>query len=171
MLRDKFNKYYADSKKEFEKLISTSKYNIKLYRNNNVDLIDLFIGEKKILTADYEIIGYYNLINSMWRWGWSNPFVEKNLVTSETIIKNINDTIYKSSELTDKEREIYLYFLNNPSFYIEKDNLDELLKMTFFYTKGKWFITRKNKNKRIENSSSLPTELEFILIKNITQLT
>ena len=163
MLIEEINKYYTKHKNEFEIFVPNPKYDIKLYRTNDKDLLDLQNETGKILTAEYEIIGYYNLINSFWTWAFANPFIEQKLTKSVSKIKTLHKEIATSNKMGDMDRELYLYFIDNPLFYIGKDNLDNLIKMVFFYTTGKWIITRKNNNK-------IPTQLEFILIKNIIQL-
>lgn len=165
MLTDNINKYYSKNKEEFDKLVGKANYKTKIYRddddNNTIDVLD---NDKTLLRATYEVIGYYNTVTSIWVWGWANPFVEKDMTNKVREMKELEQMFITTDKLDDKTKQLYLYFIKNPSFYIASENLDNLLSMILYYTNGKWTIPRNY------GPANSPNYLEFILIKNILQI-
>lgn len=154
--KNEIEKYFKSSKSKFKDYIKDNK-EIKYEYTKNI----LNISNNKFnLKTEYNIIGYYNPIDSIFIWGWANPFVEKDVTV------NIKDSIKESisKKKIDKDyTELFLYFVNNATFYIKEENLDMLLKLVLYVDKGQWLVGVKNEDKS-------PLLIEFVLIKNIIQV-
>lgn len=166
MLVTKIDAYYKKSKAEFDKYGITDNYNIEVFKtpeNNNI--ADVMRDEKQLLRIDYEVAGYYNLINSTWTWGHANPFIEKDITKSVDGLKKLKKVLLETNTKTldTAHKELYIYFITNPVFFISRENIDKLIKFVIYYTDSKWMLMRKNNTKN-------PTHLEFILVKNILQI-
>lgn len=165
MLSNKISDYFAKNKEQFEKLTKNNNdFNTKIYRDNESNnVIDILHNDELLIRAKYEVVGYYNVVSSTWTWAWANPFIEKDLVTASQKLQKIRETIITTDKLPADDRELYLYFISNPVFYISADNITMLMQMILYFTDGTWIVPRKNNN-------NIPTQLEFILIKNILQI-
>lgn len=159
--------YYNIQYNNIKRLISKDKnYHFEfLYTDNNkhiVDIYDIKKNKKKlVLKAEYEILGCYNAICSIWTWGWAMSMVEKNLTESSRKIRNFSDKLEGSKRITSNI-EKYIYYCKNPTFYLSNKNLNEIYKLGIYATKSIWMIPRK-----IENMKS--GIIEIILLKKILQ--
>lgn len=132
-----------------------------IYTDENEHIVDIYFREKIVLRAKYEILGCYNVINSIWIWSWAISEIEKNLAENcKYATKKYYDKLSKNK--ITKEKEEYLYYLSNPSFFISYKNLDKLLKFGTYITKSIFILPHKIN----ENS---PKMIEFILIKKVIQ--
>ena len=163
MLRDNINKYYSTNKENFNKLIGQiSNYSTKVYRDEeHNNIVDVISDNKPIIRATYEVIGYYNITTSIFVWAWANPFIEKDLIKKSSELRDLRNTFITTDKLDDETKQLYIYFVSNPSFYISGNNLSKLMPMILYYTEGNWILPRNN---------NVPAQLEFILIKNILQI-
>jgi len=155
---DQYIKYQQENKK----ISDNDNYKLNFaYTDENEHIVDVYKNDKLLLRASYEILGCYNIICSMWIWGWSLSYVEKNLVkNTKTAAKNLYK-ILSNGDIT-KDTEEYLYYLSNPSFFISHKNLNKLLNFGVYMTESKFVLPHKiDENK--------PKIIEFILIKKITQ--
>lgn len=165
MLTDKINDYFTQKKQEFSKFVGDIKdYQVKPYRTpDDNNILDIMKDNVQILRTDYEVIGYYNTVGSIWTWGWANPYVEKDLTKKVSEIRKLKDIILNCKNLNNDDKELYLYFITNNVFYILADNIDNFFKFVLYYTDGKWIVSRKH-------NTLAPNMLEFMLIKNVLQI-
>lgn len=111
----------------------------------NGDHITQIKTKKSIIKSHYQIIGYYNIISSIWTWGYAIYYIEKNLTQlSKTITPQ-----------TEEEQ----FFCDNPVFFIPYNKLDILINFILTVLKGERLYPRKV-NQNI---------IEFILLTNIIQ--
>ena len=91
--------------------------------NKNVgSYVNISKKGKLILRATFQIIGMYNVVNSMWLWSWFNSQVEQNLVGDvKTIVTN-----WRPDDIT-KSNEQLLYFVSNPTFFISYKNIQKII--------------------------------------------
>lgn len=118
------------------------------------DIIKVYNDNILIITANYELCGHYNIINSTYIWSWGNPYVEKDLIQSIIKLKDLKNILYKNDT---GESDKILYYIDNPVFFIK--NIDYLIKLILYHTDGLWII------KDVKNNDII----ELILIKNILQ--
>jgi len=163
MLESKINTYFNEHKNEILSY-SLDSPNIEFEFSNHDEkhIVDIYINDKLVLKASYEIIGVYNIISSIWIWGWSLPYIEKDLVKSSNKIKKLLPILLNYECEKDKDYdtiEKYIYYCKNPSFFISYKNLDDIIKFSLFFTKKLWIIPHNLENKKIE----------YILLKKILQ--
>ena len=66
-------RYYDKQKSRYSDKIDGSKaYDSNMYVDDNGrHVVELVYGGKVRFKAEYELIGMYNVANSMWYWGWA----------------------------------------------------------------------------------------------------
>jgi hypothetical protein len=157
--------YYKKQYDYFNKILKYSDYEFIFSYINDKHIVDIYINKnnnkKKILKAEYEVLGCYNIISSIWTWSWALSMIEKNLSSNSKKILDYGIKL-KNNKKTNSEIQKNIYYLTNPSFYISDKNLLELYKLSIYITKNLWFITRKINN--IEKGI-----IEILLIKKILQ--
>lgn len=161
-LLQKVDRYYV-KQQESIKLSDNEHYNYKfMCTNEGEHIVEIYKESKLFAKATYDILGCYNIVCSIWIWGWAVSQIERNLTDGpEDKIK----TYYKnllSGKIT-KEIEEYLYFISNSTFFISYKTIDKLLKFCLYVTKGEFILPHKLNDDK-------PTVIEFMLIKKITQL-
>ena len=149
-LMDEINKI---TKNKFEKL--TGLPNLDQCDNhcevNYMDTNAIVSTENNEYTIDYEHIGVYDLITQTWYWAWGfYPNEKQKIILSKEIKKNIIKMIKDANnKLTQDEEELFAYFIKN-SIYVEKENLEMLVKLCVYTLRDKieWIMPYK-KNMRI----------------------
>jgi hypothetical protein len=156
-LENEINEYFLKQEEDSKQIKIKNNYNYTFIYINENYIVDIYSNDNThIMRATYEILGNYNIISSIWIWAWAISYIEKKLtIASKNILKYSK---ILEDKVNDKEIERYLYYTKNPTFYISFKNLDELIKLSFFITKGFKIIPRKINN-----------NIEFILIKQILQ--
>jgi hypothetical protein len=82
---------YDKNMKEQNKLLSNAGYFTFNNTNDSTenDKISFYDeNNKKILDADYEVIGTYNIFYALWTWAWANPSFDKKWTRIITKILN-----------------------------------------------------------------------------------
>lgn len=158
------NIYVQDKEKYIKRFISKDKdYEfIFLYTDEDQHFVDIYDNKKHILRAMYSILGTYNIINSIWTWAWIIPYVEKNLTIDSRKIRKYGNEL-DSAKITS-EIEKYIYYCKSPTFFISYKNIDELINLSLYISKGIWIMKRK-----IDENDHNPGIIELILIKKIIQ--
>ncbi|CAH6421595.1 Hypothetical protein KVN_LOCUS366 [uncultured virus] len=178
------DKFFETKKNYIDQFIDLdNNFDFKFSKNNNgkniIEIND--INKKLILKAEFQVVGIYNLINSVWYWGSNIQFIDKNLVTSVIEFKkklkekllNDNNYIFENQ----KEKDEMFFYVSNENFFISPKNIMKLIKITLFYTKSIWFFTiyyGKDGNSCLIDSDKEKFEtikrLEYIIITKIIQI-
>jgi hypothetical protein len=154
MLQNIINDNFNEITKKFYTLLNNKKDNYDDYiientiDNNEQNIINLFSKsnkEKKLLSLAYEIIGIYDIDCNY--FSWENNFILTNKTTNKLakIIKkekkNLQNYIIKKKYNDIDYMEKILYYISNDTFYLQKNNLPDLLKYCCY------FANIKNNNK------------------------
>lgn len=177
---NKVEKYFKSQKNKILKFFDYNKdYTFKFYYDNNNDqhIIELYHNNKKILKAEYSIIGMYNMINSIWYWGWDIDFINKKLIKQSELVKKFNENIKKNYDTYDPiEAEELFYITSNSNFYISAEKVKKITKLFLYLVKGLWIIPicyGKNGINSIcdgnENTNNIQ-KIKYILITKIIQV-
>jgi hypothetical protein len=163
-INDYFEKKTQDLTKIVHNMDDLKNYKVSVFHHdkNSQNIISLKHDNKEI-QANYEIVGYYNIISSVWIWANANPFIEKDLYPNLNKILDQKESLIKSKSLESKDRELYYYFVSHNSFFIAKENIDILLKFILYHTQGLWIVSRLGdpNNKH---------QYEFVILKEILQI-
>ena len=166
--------YYSKKRNEIKKVVNLSDdYIYKFKRDsNNKNIIVAFKGKNRILEAEYSIIGMFNLMTSIWTWGWSIDLVDKsvtkNLLPIRKLYKDIKKNYSKYDQQDRRDADLWFFRTKNGIFYINKKNVDELAKLTMFLLKGLWYIPIcYNRDGDQKNKDCFM--IKYILIKEIIQ--
>lgn len=179
----KFNKkvdsYYDQQKTKYSNIIDLSKpYNSNMYVDDNGNhIIELIYDGKIKIKAEYELIGMYNISNSMWYWGWAIDLIDKSLIKSVTEMKEFPEFIKENFKLFGNKEAEDLYFkTDTASFYTDHENIEKILKLTLYQLKSDWYLTichgRDNNKKTCDGKSIDKSDfrIEYLLIKKILTL-
>ena len=168
---EKINKYYDNLKNDISKKIDIGKdYSFERYEENKNQLVNIFLDEKLILKAEYNVIGMYNIPLSIWYWGWNIAFLNKDLIKDLQMVSDFLNLLDKNYQDFDaKEADLLYYFLSNPNFYITNDKIDEIIKLVLYLTKTIWFFPIKYINKNNNISIDQLDKIEYIVIRRILQ--
>ena len=174
------NRYYEKQEKDYSKKFDLTKsYASNTYIDNNGNhIIELIHDNKVKLKAEYELIGMYNIINSMWYWGWSIDLADRNLVKTSKKITEFPEYIKKNMDKFDlKESEDLHFKTSMASFYTDISAIDKLIKTFLYYLNAGWYLTlchgRNNSDintcsSNVDKKSQL--RIEYLVIKKILTL-
>ena len=137
-------------------------YKFHFTHTENQHLVDLFIKKKHILRAEYEVLGTYNLINSIWIWAWNTNQIEKKLTLYSSQIKSYSENLTEKNTNSNPKIEELIYYGTTGSMFISYKNLEKFLKFCKIVI---------NKNNIIPHTiePNNPKIIEYIIIKNIIQ--
>ncbi|AYV78265.1 MAG: hypothetical protein Edafosvirus8_15 [Edafosvirus sp.] len=131
---------------------------------NNDAIIDIYLNNKHILKILYEIIGIYNLQNSVWYWSWNSSLIERDLMKKTKKIKKFGKYIKNNlNEFDPKEAEEIYYYVSNGNFFINQENVLKIIQLSLYLSDSIWFLSKK------DNDES-PQKIEYYFIKKIIQL-
>lgn len=164
-LLDLFNDFFIEQKQKIVKRFDPDQqYIYKFSRtSSNEPIVDIYNKDKHVAKLIYQIIGIYNIENSVWYWSWNCEMIEKDLVFASKKIKKFAKHIRENmNELNFAEAEEFYYYCSNGNFYTTQDNIDKLIKMTLYLNKAIWFLVKKD-DEQIN-------KIEYLMIKKIIQL-
>ena len=165
-LVEKISANYSKKTNELNKMIGEFNTNIvdmKFYKlDDSKDIVDVLNKEtgNMIMRCEYKIVGYYNVTMSSWTWVWDNPFIEKNMRIDKELFMRMKPTILEQKSQSEKEE--FLYYIENASYYISLANVERLIKFIMYVLDASTVLYNKN-----EHNSS--TVLEMIVITKILQ--
>lgn len=143
-------------------------YNFNFVEDANKHIVEIYIDKKLKLKAEYNIVGMYNIPLSIWYWSWNIAFLNKDLFTELNKIKEFNESLNKNyKEFDSKEAEELHYLLANDNYYISSGNIERLIKIILYITKGVWIFPINHSDK---NSAEYLDRVEYILITKILQI-
>lgn len=145
----KVNSYYEDKRADIEEAYDIKKnYNHKYSKDKNKrQFIELYERDnekenpKAVFKGEYEMIGVYNLSNSVWYWAWSLDFVDHRKTKQVEKVRDLGAKLNKKYSDYDPKEADYLNFISsNGNFYTSPDRLMNVVKIAMYETKAKWFI-------------------------------
>lgn len=144
-------------------------YNFNFVEENNKNIVEIYIGKKLKLKAEYNIAGLYNIPLSVWYWSWDIAFINKNLFKELNKVKEFTEKLNIDFDQYDpKEAEEMHYLLTNGNYYISSSNIDKLIKLILYITKGLWIFQLNHSNKKM--GAEQLDRIEYILITKILQM-
>jgi len=175
----KINNYYQQQKEYMKKIINIKKiHRFKLMKDeyNNNYIIEIYYKDKLKLRAKYNVIGMYNIINSVWYWSWNISNIDKQLITNSLKIKEFSEELNNNYSKYNKTEIDELYYLtSNGNFYIDGDNIKKLIKIALFINKGIWYIPISiNKNNEMDINEEINLDnilkIEYLIITEIINI-
>jgi hypothetical protein len=174
---DKVEKYHASQKKNIKSKFNPDKnYKYKFSKDkHNNHIIEVFDDTTLKLKAKYEVIGMYNLSNSIWYWAWNISFINKGLTNESKKVRDFAKDIKENYKKYPSDEADQLHYVStNGNFYISYDNVIRLIKLALYLSKGKWylFLAHDKKNTTVQSQNAKNSNLqkmEYILIKEIIQ--
>jgi len=147
----------------------TKKYNYSFEKSNDMHIINISDeNDNFIMKCEYAVAGSYNLSSSVWYWSWSIDYIDKELTIDLEPVREFKNKLVDNSTKYDQKQSDQLYFyLSNNNFYLSYENINILLKMVLYLTKGLWIFPVKIANDQKNNLNI--KRIEFVLIKKILQ--
>lgn len=161
---------YNNSKEHIEKKIDINKDYEYAFSDENI--VEMYLDGKLKMKAEYNIIGLYNIPLSIWYWGWNIAFINKNLINATIKIKEFLNVINDNKEYSKfnkTEIEELHYVLSNDNFYISSTNIDKIIKLALYLTKGIWVFPMKYNDDKKQKEMEHMDKIEYILITKILQ--
>ncbi len=177
--KKKIEKYYQEKKDKYSAKINLSKkYDANTYSKDGTHILELLYDGDIILKAEYELLGFYNITNSMWYWGWGTEMVDRSLVKSSEKMKDFPDYILKHlKDFDNKEAEDLHFKTDFPSFFVNVDNIEMLLKLGLYYLNLDWYITlctgrdgNSSTCESLDSSKKDNMRFEYLIIKRVVSL-
>jgi len=162
--------YYNKINNEISQKIDLKKnYSYNFVDENDMNIVEIYMDKKLKLRAEYNIVGLYNIPLSIWYWSWNIAFLNKKLFKEldkiKTFTKSLNDNFDK---FDSKEAEELHYLLNNDNYYISSGNIERIIKIILYITKGLWIFPLNHSDKK--TASEHLDRIEYILITKILQI-
>jgi len=167
------NNYFNNQKDQISKKINIDDdFEFAFTENDNINIIEIYLNNKLKLRAEYNIIGMYNIPLSVWYWSWNIAFLNKKLIQNTIKIKDYINVLNNEYDTFDKlEAEELYYILKNDNFYVSGNNLDKIIKLALYLTKGIWYFPIKHSMQTNHNRIDFDQmdKIEYILITKILQ--
>ncbi|ARF11156.1 hypothetical protein Klosneuvirus_1_13 [Klosneuvirus KNV1] len=161
--------YYNKLTEEMSQKIDLKQnYNFNFVEEANKHIVEIYIDKKLKLKAEYNIVGLYNIPLSVWYWSWNIAFLNKTLFKELDKIKKFAESLDKNyNNFDSKEVEELHYLLANDNYYISSGNIERLIKIILYITKGLWIFPINHSDKK---SAEYLDRVEYILITKILQI-
>ena len=131
----KFNQQIDSIKTQLSK-----EFTMDAYENKMVNLYD---KNKKLMSCTYEIIGIYDTKTNIFTWG-CNTLNDKNLLKISSkirkYVKSLENMIIKKEYSDTNYMERLHYYLSNCMFYIQNDNIKDLMEFCIYVSKCKGIL-------------------------------
>lgn len=130
-------------------LENNKEYEVAIVEDSDERILEVFNkNNKKILTTKYEILGSFNKKLNIYCWGCDSLVKNKELTNLSKEIKNYSKTLKKliiNKQFKDEEyMERLYYYLTNSMFYIENENLSDLIKISIYISNTKGVVIQEN---------------------------
>lgn len=173
-LYDKININYNNLKKDMLTKLDVNKEYTFIFSNDNDNyIVEIYLDDKLIIKAEYDIVGLYNIPLSIWYWSWDIAFLNKKLIGNMIKVKEFSKNLKDNYNNFDRqEAEELHYILSNGNFYISSDKIDRIIKLVLFITKGMWIFPIKYSNNNNNNKNNIMDQMDriqYILVKKIIQ--
>ncbi|AYV82021.1 MAG: hypothetical protein Homavirus2_25 [Homavirus sp.] len=173
-IEDKIDKYFNEKKKEISERFDPDKnYSYKLQKDDNgAFYIELYDDNKLILKAEYDLMGMYNMFNSVWYWAHNIQFIDRNMAKKSQEIKGFAKELKENYDNYDSvELEAYYYMCKNGNFYASSNNVLKMVKLMLYVTNGLWYIPicagKDNVTCMTNKTKSSIKRMEYLMIKKI----
>tara|TARA_B100002019_G_C21132976_1_gene529220 strand:+ start:36 stop:590 length:555 start_codon:yes stop_codon:yes gene_type:complete len=171
------NKYYKEKKEKINKIFDLKqqlKYNFTYNRDKNIHIVEIYNKNNKLIfQSNYDIVGLYNIVRSVWYWGYNISMVDQQLIKKSRNILNISKDIIKNySKYNSKDIDIYHYYSNNGNFMIKSSNIPNIIKLGLYSMEGEWVLPiRKGLDELDSNINDRTFDtIEYISIYNISKI-
>ncbi len=169
------NSYYdsinVSMQKKVPELNNKKNYEYVFSKTNNIQSVEVYLDDKLVLKGEYCVLGLYDIRLSVWYWSWNMAFVNKKL--TDLPIKKIKNFITEIDDnykkFNNEEVEIIHYLIANDNFYIGTNNIDKIIKLSLYLTKGIWYFPIKRGNNDIDFDNNGPNTVEYIMITKVLQ--
>jgi|LakMenEpi03Aug12_release.lakeMendotaPanAssembly.Ray.scaffolds.fasta_scaffold264883_2 hypothetical protein len=177
--KNKKNKFYTEIKNYYEeqkkfilkKIDVTKDFDYEFIESDNLNIVEIYLDGKIKIKAEYNVVGMYNIPLSIWYWGWNIAFINKTLTNKIMDVKNYANNISKKyNDFNKYDIEEIQYLLSNDNFYVSGDNINKLLEIALYLTKGIWILPVKTINPKKYSNPEQMDKIEYILITKILQL-
>jgi len=163
--------YYNKMKNSIADKIDIDKdYNYQIDHN----IINVMHDNKIVLKAKFTFLGSYNIINSIWYWGWNMDIVNKELTKKLDVLKDFVDEIKNNKYKFNTLQQQNLFFrFNSGYFYTNIKNINNLSKLVLYLCKSIWVISvpyDKNGNIINKKNKSKLMKFNYLLIDEIVQI-
>jgi hypothetical protein len=137
---DIVNNKYNEMTKNISNLLKETEYIIENTINKNdeniLDIYSTLKKEKKILSVKYEIMGIYDYSCNLFSWDNMMILTNKNLNNLSKKVKKYKKNI-KEMIITKQYKDIdymerILYYISNSVFFIEQNNLLNLIQFSCY---------------------------------------
>jgi hypothetical protein len=187
MFSKEVDDYYKQQEKKIgSKIKIKEKTNIDLLQDNdNNYIIKINNNDKNEFMAIYEIIGVFDLHNSVWQWAWNIDRIDRSLVKISDKIKKFPHFIIKNKkQFTPIEADDIYFRTNNGYFQTETQNIHKMIPWILYITKGEWIIpvcigedgsvkecTFDKANINANINANIPLKrIDYLIIKDILKI-
>lgn len=168
--------YFQKIQKNIKNKLDTDKtYSYKFYENNDKKhIIEIYDNDKFVLKAEYEYIGVFNIMTSVWYWSWNINMINKDLTKSSLEVKKLGEKIMDNyTDYNPREADELYYISQNGNFFTSIDVVKKIVQLSLYLTKSDYYIPI---NYEIDGKSLVGDEInkldkfkkiDFILLKKI----
>lgn len=133
-------------------------YTIGIVDGSNVDnIIDIYgSNKKKILTIKYEVLGTYDGTFGIFSWACDHVILNKEVCLLSKNVKKYSKTLKKAivsennhdhNQTNSNYMEKIYYYLSNSMFFLDPQNLVDIIKISIFVTESKGIVQEIAQNK------------------------
>lgn len=134
------NKYYESGSELLKKLMKNHKSSsVKLYQKDNHNYIEIVDKDKIILKGEYDVIGLHDIKFSMWYWGYAIPYQNLAITKKSKKIKEFKEHLKENyQKYNHVEADHYYYYCKTPSFFVDTDIVEKVVKFGNWVMKGEF---------------------------------
>lgn len=149
---------------EFLDKDSGGKYILKFLNKNDKCYLELYLNGIKKFRAEYEYIGFFNIILSTWYWSWGIALINSNCYNKiKNLAKMPREIIENYNKFDEKEAEFLNYIFKNNNFYISYKKIELILNIVLYFCSGLFILPYRMKNSEID-------KINYFLIKKIIKI-
>jgi hypothetical protein len=157
----KLHNYYSKVNDTADKLKLNSNISIALNNSKNPCECIIYRDNSFLLKCNVNIIGYYDNLKGVWKWGWDIDFIDRRLIKYITKLKYTIDTI-NVDKSNASIMSLFSYF-DKPVFKCDEHTIQFIVKLLLFICECVWIIDIK---KYIDNKH---IRTDYIMIRKIMQ--
>jgi hypothetical protein len=178
----KVETYFKTQKNKMKNKIHINDHSSFIFTKDKSDNYVIEVHDTKsdsiIFKGHYDIIGVFNIHNSVWYWGWNIELVDKKVTDRSKIVRKFANHIKDNiNEFSPKEADELYFKTSNGNFYTKLENILPLVKLTMYLTKGIWYMSIcHGKDNTICSDDGLHSNdgtikrVEYIVIRDIMQI-
>lgn len=158
------DEYWNQQKKNIEKYFDLKK-NYTIQFVDNQQIAHIFVDGKLKMKVEYDFVGIYNIMCSIWTWAWNVAFIDLKLSHKSLEIIKYYDKL-DGSKIAPKELERLQYLLTNGSFFVTSKNIDRILRLALYIIQSEWILPIPSP---VHTQSDQSNHVEYISIRKILQ--